>query len=427
MFRPRLSLPVALVAPFLMGIAASTAGARAEVIRVEQGESAVAALSRAKPGDTLRLSPGVFHGDLVIDRPGLTLEGEPGAVLEGSGTGNAISVKAADVTIRGVTVRGSGLTLIDKNSGIFVDKGGERARIENDVLEDNLIGIYLDGPRDAVVANNRIQGLRRLRVSERGPAISLWNTPGSVIENNDIRSGRDGVFSVTSNHNVVRGNSFHDLRYAVHFMYTNHSEVLDNVSVGNLVGYVMMYSDHLTLRDNVSDADHDNGLLFNYANDSSIDRNVVRGSDKCVFIYNANKNRFLGNWFEGCQIGVHFTAGSEGNEITENAFVDNRNQVKYVGTRFLDWSVDGRGNYYSDNPAFDLKGTGIADTAYRPNDLMDQVIWRAPAAKILLNSPAVQVVRWAQARFPAIHPGGVIDSAPLMTPPHPPALTRLAP
>ncbi len=336
-------------------------------------------------------------------------------------------MKAADVTIRGLTIRGSGLSLIDKNSGIFVDRGGDRVRIENNKLEDNLIGIYLDGPHDAVVRDNRILGLRRLRVSERGPAISLWNTPGSVIENNDIRFGRDGVFSVTSNHDVVRGNTFHDVRYAVHFMYTNHSEVIGNLSEGNLAGYAMMYSDQLTLRDNVSDADHDNGLLFNYANDSSIEGNVVRGSDKCVFIYNANKNRFAGNWFQGCEIGVHFTAGSEGNELTENAFVNNRHQVKYVGTRFLDWSVNGRGNYYSDNPAFDLKGTGIADTAYRPNDLMDQVIWRAPAAKILLNSPAVQVVRWAQARFPAIHPGGVIDSAPLMTPPHPPALARLAP
>ena len=318
-------------------------------------------------------------------------------------------MKAADVTIRGLTIRGSGLSLIDKNSGIFVDRGGDRVRIENNKLEDNLIGIYLDGPHDAVVRDNRILGLRRLRVSERGPAISLWNTPGSVIENNDIRFGRDGVFSVTSNHDVVRGNTFHDVRYAVHFMYTNHSEVIGNLSEGNLAGYAMMYSDQLTLRDNVSDADHDNGLLFNYANDSSIEGNVVRGSDKCVFIYNANKNRFAGNWFQGCEIGVHFTAGSEGNELTENAFVNNRHQVKYVGTRFLDWSVNGRGNYYSDNPAFDLKGTGIADTAYRPNDLMDQVIWRAPAAKILLNSPAVQVVRWAQARFPAIHPGGVIE------------------
>ncbi len=93
------------------------------------------------------------------------------------------------------------------------------------------------------------------------------------------------------------------------------------------------------------------------------------GPEKCVFIYNANKNRFRDNWFEGCEIGIHFTAGSEGNEITGNAFVNNRNQVKYVGTRYLDWSKGGRGNYWSDNPAFDLNGDGIADNAYRPNDL----------------------------------------------------------
>ena len=84
--------------------------------------------------------------------------------------------------------------------------------------------------------------------------------------------------------------------------------------------------------------------------------------------------------------------------------------------------ASGRGNYWSDNPAFDLNGDGIADTAYRPNDVIDQVIWRAPAAKLLLNSPAVQVVRWAQSAFPAIHPGGVLDSAPLMRPVRPPAL-----
>ncbi len=116
-------------------------------------------------------------------------------------------------------------------------------------------------------------------------------------------------------------------------------------------------------------------------------------------------------------MGVHFTAGSERNEMTGNAFTGNQTQVMYVGTRSLDWSLRGRGNYWSDNPGFDLNGDGIGDTAYRPNDVIDQVLWRAPAAKLLMNSPATQVVRWAQAQFPAIHPGGVIDSAPLMTPP----------
>ena len=423
MNRPRTLLVAALVA----ATALAAASARAATIPVAEGDSVAEALSHAASGDTLHLARGVFAGGLVINRAGIAIEGEPGATLDGGENGNVVTFEAPDVTIRGLTIRRSGLTLIDKNSGIYVDRGGDRARIENNRLEDDLIGVYLDGPHDALVQHNVIMGLQRLRVSERGAAVSLWNTPGSAIIDNDVRSGRDGVFSVSSSHNLVRGNTFHDLRFAVHFMYTNDSEVAGNFSAGNKVGYVMMYSDRLNVHDNVSQADIDHGLLFNYANMSRIEDNAVRGSDKCVFIYNANKNVFSGNWFEDCNIGVHFTAGSERNEITGNSFVNNRTQVMYVGTKLLDWSVRGRGNYYSDNPAFDLNGDGIADTAYRPNNLMDQVIWRAPAAKLLLNSPAVQVVRWAQAQFPAIHPGGVIDTAPLMKPSHPASSQRMTP
>lgn len=125
-------------------------------------------------------------------------------------------------------------------------------------------------------------------------------------------------------------------------------------------------------------------------------------------------NRIEGNRFEGCEIGVHFTAGSEGNIITGNAFVANRTQVKYVGTRHVEWSEAGRGNYWSDNVDFDLDGDGIAERPYRPNDMVDQVVWRHPLAKLLLASPAVQVLRFAQSEFPGLHPGGVTDSAPLM-------------
>jgi nitrous oxidase accessory protein len=192
--------------------------------------------------------------------------------------------------------------------------------------------------------------------------------------------------------------------------------VSGNVSFGNHIGFALMYSSRLSVRDNLSEDDREHGLLLNYANDSVVIGNVVRRSEKCVFIYNANKNRFERNWFEGCAVGIHFTAGSERNAITGNAFMRNRTQVMYVGTRSLDWSVDGRGNYWSDNPAFDLDGDGIADTAYRPNDIIDRVEWTYPVAKLLVNSPAVQTIRWAQSQFPALHPGGVIDSAPLMRP-----------
>ena len=112
-----------------------------------------------------------------------------------------------------------------------------------------------------------------------------------------------------------------------------------------------------------------------------------------------------------------YATSIERNAIHGNSFVANRTQVKYVGTRDVEWSAGGRGNYWSDNPAFDLDGDGVADRPFRPNGLVDQILWREPLAKLLLNSPAVQVLRWAQSEFPTLHPGGVRDSAPLMDPP----------
>jgi nitrous oxidase accessory protein len=290
------------------------------------------------------------------------------------------------------------------------------------------LAIAAAAPRDVLQLK---AGVYRGPVSIERP-LTLLGHPDSVIDG----GGTGSVITVAAPDVVLRGltlinsgaslehedsgrnNRFGDLRFAIHYMYTNDSELSGNVSRGNHIGYAIMFSHRLVVRGNLSDGDRDHGFLFNYANSSQIAGNEVRGgAEKCVFIYNANKNRFNGNRFHGCVIGIHFTAGSERNEIAGNAFIGNRTQVKYVGTRDVEWSAGGRGNYWSDNPAFDLDSDGIAERPYRPNGLVDQILWRQPLAKLLLNSPAVQVLRWAQSEFPALHPGGVTDSAPLMAPP----------
>lgn len=397
----------------------------AGTIHVAAGDSVQDAIASAQPGDTVRLAAGSYSGNLVIDKS-LTLEGpqDRSAIILGERTGRSVWVTAADVTIRNLTVKNSGLSLSEMDAGIFLDKTAHKALIEHNNVLDNLVGVHVWGPQEAVVRGNHIVGNTELRVAERGNGVTLWNSPGTQIVGNDISQGRDGVFVNTSSKNIFKGNYFHDLRYALHYMYANDSEVIDNVSKDNDIAYAIMFSHRLVIKDNISIASRDQGLMLNYANDSLITGNVVVGGEKCVFLYNANKNQFTGNYFQDCDMGIHFTAGSEGNNITGNAFVNNQNQVKYVGTRSLDWSHDGRGNYWSDNTAFDLDGDGIADTAYRPNDIIDQVLWRAPAARVLLNSPAISVVRWAQSQFPAILPGGVVDSAPLMNSPEPMALTK---
>ncbi|MDP1582709.1 MAG: nitrous oxide reductase family maturation protein NosD [Bradyrhizobium sp.] len=443
-------LPAAILAAGIPGFAV------AETLKAVPGQPLQAVLDRSQDGDVVELAPGEYKGPVRIERR-VVLSGRPGAVLDGGGTGNVVTVTAPDVIIRGITIQGSGRDLDKMDSGVFLEKTAQRALVENNRFEGNLYGVYVHGATGSRVQRNIIEGMQGGRLNERGNGVSVWNAPDVTVAGNSFRYGRDGIFTISSRKDRFIDNRFEQVRFAVHYMYTNDSEVSGNVSVGNHVGYAIMFSNRLIIRNNISDRDRDYGMLFNYANYAQIEGNWVRGGSldnvassrddgpaeergmlpeskpepglrsgpgKCVFIYNTNHNKFRNNWFERCGIGVHFTAGSEGNEITGNAFVGNRNQVKYVGTRDLDWSKGGRGNYWSDNPAFDLNGDGIADTAYRPNDLIDRVLWTAPSAKVLINSPAVQVLRWAQAQFPALYPGGVVDSRPLIAPPPKPSASR---
>ena len=436
---------------------ASTAWAADRYVTPGDGSALVEAVERAAAGDKIVFRSGTYRGPLILKKP-IILEGSPGAVLIGDDKGSVLTVDAADVTVRGLEIRGSGSNLETMDSGIFATEAATGAVIENNTISENLYGIYIHGAKDSVTRGNRIVGIKEGRLSESGNGVTVWNAPGAKVLGNDISFGRDGIATNASRRNVFSKNRFHDLRFAIHYMYTNDSEISDNISTGNAVGYAIMFSNRLKIVGNVSDGDRDHGVLLNSANSSLVRGNIVRGQlqpesrwasagsrapadevpveasspqaagdvsgfrlgpEKCVFIYNANKNRFLENEFNGCAIGIHFTAGSEGNTMSGNSFINNRNQVKYVGTRYLDWSSDGRGNYWSDNPAFDLDGDGIGDNPYRPNDVMDKVLWTAPQAKLLATSPAVQLIRWAQAQFPALLPGGVVDNHPLMVPPAP--------
>jgi nitrous oxidase accessory protein len=375
------------------------------------------AIAGANPGDVLILQSGLHSGSIVIDKP-LTLTGGHDAIIDGMGQGTVVSIDASDVTISNLTVTGSGQNSQETDAGIKILKKADRAIVENNHVLGNLHGIDVHGGRDAQVRDNTIEGTRNPRMNDRGNGIYVWNSPGTVVEGNSVRWGRDGIFSNASRKGVYRNNLFRDLRFAVHYMYTNDSEVSGNVSIGNHLGYAIMFSNKIIIRDNLSLSDRSHGLMLNFANNADVSGNLVRGgADRCTFIYNAHKNLIYGNRFEGCNIGIHFTAGSERNVLTGNAFIGNRTQVKYVGTRDIEWSFQGKGNYWSDHASFDLGGDGIADSAFHPNDMMDHILWSQPAATLLTGAPIVQLIRWAQSSFPATLPGGVVDSSPLMTAP----------
>ncbi len=370
------------------------------------------AIEAAQPGDRLLLTKGTYDGGVVIAKP-LEIHGDGESHVKGGEKSSVITIDAPDVTISGLKLTGSGSDHQTIDSGVQLTKKATNAIVRDNHLDGNLYGVDIHGAQNALVEGNTIIGRQDRHMNRRGNGVYVWNAPGARVNDNEIRFGRDGIFVNSSRKNEFLNNTFERLRFAVHYMYANDSEVSGNISIGNHLGYAIMFSSRVKITGNTSIGDRDYGIMLNYANSAIIEGNVVKsGGEKCLFMYNANKNVMRNNRFEGCPIGIHFTAGSERNEITGNAFIDNRTQVKFVGSKNHTWS----GNYWSDHSAYDVNGDGIADQAFRPNDTIDRILWTQPSAKMLLGSPAVQLIRWAQKEFPALLPGGVMDDKPSMTP-----------
>lgn len=399
-------------------LAAGCNGARAADIDVMPEPNALAeAAARALDGDRLVLHEGVHRGPLVVDKA-LAIEGGPGAIVDAGGSGTVIKILAARAVVRGVTVRGSGRLGENFDSGIYVEQGADGVTIENNRLEGNLFGIVLHGSKNAIVRNNLIANRSDLWLNDRGNGIHVWNNAGSLIVGNTVVSGRDGIYIEISHGNAIKGNRFEGLRFAIHYMYANDNEVSGNISIRNRVGFALMYSKNIKVFGNVSISDLQHGLMLHTTHKSEARDNYIYGTgEKCLFIYTSANNTIHGNRFEQCGVGVHFTGGSENNKFYANAFIANEMQVKYTELKTYEWSEAGRGNFWSDNPGFDLDGDGLADSAYRPNTLIDWVLFRYPLAKLLASSPAMQTLRFVQEQLPTLYPGGAIDSYPLMTAP----------
>ena len=396
------------------------------------GKSLQPLVDQADDGDRLRLPAGHYPGPLTIDRS-LTLEGEQGAVIDGGGDGHAVILTAPEIVLDGITIESWGRNLTDMDAGIFVARTATGAVIRSGRLSGPGFGIWLDAVSDVKIIDNVIRGVAGIRSQDRGNGVHLFNVRNVLVEGNDIAYTRDGIYIDNSSQSFLNRNVLHDLRYGIHYMYAYDNHLQGNLTFNTRTGYALMQSKRLTVLDNRSLNDQNYGILMNNITDSLLRGNHIEGirqpldargegrlsggDGKAVFVYNSQFNELLDNRFEKSDIGIHHTAGSEDNEVVGNSFVDNRQQVKYVATRSQEWSKEGRGNYWSDYLGWDLAGDNIGDTPYEPNDAMDQLLWRYPASRLLMHSPAVLALRWAQRQFPVFRPQGIKDSAPLMIDP----------
>jgi len=413
------------------------ASVHAATVNVSPTDNLQLILDNVQSGDRVVLAPGLYQGNFILTKA-IELTGVDGTVLDGQNKGHALQINAANTYIHHLRIQNWGTDLTDLDSGIFVSRDASNTRIENNYLQGGGSGIWVDATPNVHIISNKIEGDFSLRSSDRGNGIHLYNVTGALAQDNEVWHARDGIYIDTSNGNKLIGNHLHDLRYGVHYMYSYHNLVQNNITQNTRTGYALMQSKYLQVIGNHSKNDANYGILMNYITHSTIKNNRVEGiqnannphtqqstqrtslEGKALFIYNSLFNEIRNNLFAESDLGIHLTAGSEDNILSGNSFISNKTQVKYVASRTQDWSDQGLGNYWSDYLGWDMDGDGIGDIQYEPNDGIDRLLWKFPAAKLLLNSPAVETLRWVQRQFPILSSPGVVDSHPLMLAPNVP-------
>lgn len=121
-------------------------------------ENLQAMIDSLEEGAVLKLEDKTYEGNIVINKE-LTLIGKANTVIKGDGTGNVISIKAPNVTLRKLTVTNSGM---DRNSpeeyaGIKIHTNGNV--VEHIKITDSFHGIYLSQAHDNKISYVEIKGM----------------------------------------------------------------------------------------------------------------------------------------------------------------------------------------------------------------------------------------------------------------------------
>jgi nitrous oxidase accessory protein len=402
-------LAFSVLAGLMMAAAAHTAE-----WTVRPGESIAPAIARAAPRDTVLVERGRYTERLVIDKP-LTLKGINRPTLSGGLEGDTIRVTAEDVVIEGMIVTDSGDSLLHQNAGVYIQPGAHRAIVRHCDLSYNLFGLWIEKANDVRVESNLITGKRDYLSSQRGNGIQLYNTTGAQIIGNHISFVRDAIYVDVSHRAVFRGNRLHHSRYGTHYMNSYYNLWEDNDSWLNRGGLALMEVRDQIVRNNRAWGNSDHGIMLRTIQDSVVENNVVAGNSRGFFIYDAEYNTLRNNLVIDNIAGVHMWAGSINNVVEGNDFISNREQVRYVASRDVEWGTKG-GNYWSNYLGWDRNGDGTGDVPYEANDVVDRLSWRHPMMKLLLASPAVQTLRLVARQFPLLRAPSIVDPNPRMRP-----------
>lgn len=388
-------------------------------------------IQAAKAGDRVLVPAGTYVEHVRIDKP-ITLIAQGEVVIDGGGSGDIVEITSPDVTLRGFTIRNTGIDLDKENAAIRAV--APRVALEHNTLDNILFGIDLRESPDSRVIGNLIGG-KGLDIARRGDGLRLWRSDRAVIEGNIIHDGRDAILWYSAGV-VVRNNRAFDSRYGLHLMFSDDILIENNVFTDNSVGIYLMYSTGVTIRDNQllrNRGPSGYGLGLKETDRFSVRDNLIIGNRSGVYIDGSpftlkQPGEFTGNTLAYNDVGFTFLPSAKGNQIAGNNFIDNVDQVAVAGRGSLDanafWKGE-RGNFWSDYTGYDQNNDGVGDFVHESHTLFENLMDKEPGLRLFLFSPAQQAIEFVGRAIPAVRPEPKFcDEVPLMRPVPLPSVER---
>jgi nitrous oxidase accessory protein len=371
------------------------------------------AIALANSNDTVLVYNGVYkEGNIIIDKK-IVFIGKDYPVLDGQKKYEVLSVKADGVVVKGFKVINSGYGTLDDPCGIKV-YNRNNVVIQNNILDNNFFGIYIQNGTNCIVKNNKINAYGK-QEQLIGNGIHCWKSDSLQISDNTISGHRDGIyFEFVTNSMIKRNFSTKNVRYGLHFMFSNDDAYVANVFKNNGAGVAVMFTRRVKMIGNVFEenwGDAAYGLLLKEISDSYIIGNKFDKNTTGIHMEGTTRILVEKNIFEANGWGMKIQASCMDNAIKNNNFVGNTFDISTNGSLVLNTF---NGNYWDKYEGYDLDKNGIGDVPFHPLSLFAVLTENNPSAMLLFRSFMITLLDKSEKILPSITPDNFIDKTPLM-------------
>jgi nitrous oxidase accessory protein len=367
------------------------------------------AIDNAPVGATIKLSKGIYRGNITISKPLTLLGNTSGVVIEGEKRGSVITITASHVRLENLTITNSGDQIITLDAAIVM-KQVSHCTITQCRIKNSLYGIDMNMVNDSNITHNTITSNGKEK-SMRGDALKIWYSNRNSITHNSITASRD-ITLVFSNDTLFLENNITYGRHGLAMERSKHTLIQRNLFRYNSTGIMTMASEDTNITHNQilsCQGAAGIGMVIQGGGRLRFEHNQISYNAKAFYIDTKDYEKGMRRIFRHNSIthnkeAFHFHLTIKNNTIIHNTITGNLDDVvkDIEGAKTKENRIEK--NYWDRYQGFDRDGDNIGDTPHRIYQYADQLWHYNHKIKFFYASPIMSLLNFLSNLAPFIEP-----------------------